>query len=62
MINPKYAVKCLKLGFLRYQRYGKLPITIDVSKNTISFYAKNRTCPSVAIFLHGDILYIGDTD
>lgn len=43
MINPKYAVKCLKLEFLRYQRYRKLPISVEVSNNTISFYAKNRT-------------------
>ena len=45
MINPLYAIKCLRLGFERYKRYAKLPISITVSKTTASFYVKK---PSVS--------------
>ena len=40
MIEPRYAINCLKLGFERYKRYSKLPIEIKVSKSTASFYVK----------------------
>ena len=45
MVNPQYAVKCLHLGFDRYKRYCKLPITIKVSKSTVSFYVKKPSTP-----------------
>jgi hypothetical protein len=38
MINPIYGVNCLKLGFERYKRYCKLPIEINVSRSSVSFY------------------------
>ena len=40
MIEPRYAINCLKLGFERYKRYSKLPIEIKVSNSTASFYVK----------------------
>ena len=45
MVNPQYAVNCLHLGFDRYKRYCKLPITIKVSKSTVSFYVKKPSTP-----------------
>ena len=42
MVDPKYCVKCLRLGFERYRRYSKLPISIKVSETTVSFYV-NKT-------------------
>ena len=45
MVNPQYAVKCLHLGFDRYKMYCKLPITIKVSKSTVSFYVKKPSTP-----------------
>ena len=40
MIDPKYGVRCLKVGFQRYRRYCKLPVSIELSPNTVSFYLK----------------------
>ena len=45
MIKPKYGVKCLHLGFDRYRRYCKLPVTVKPSKTTISFYVKKPSTP-----------------
>ena len=46
MINPKYGIKSLRQGFERNKRYCKLPISIRVSKSTVSFYVKR---PSTAM-------------
>lgn len=45
MINPKYGVKCLHLGFDRYKRYCKLPVTVKPSSTTISFYVEKPSTP-----------------
>ena len=45
MIDPKYGVKCLRLGFDRYRRYSKLPVSITVSGATVSFYVKKPSMP-----------------
>ena len=45
MIKPKYGVKCLHLGFDRYKRYCKLPVTVKPSSTTISFYVEKPSTP-----------------
>lgn len=45
MVNPQYAVKCLHLGFDRYKRYCKLPVTVKPSSTTISFYVEKPSSP-----------------
>lgn len=45
MINPKYGVNCLKIGYERYKSYNKLPISIELSQTTVSFYVKIPTNP-----------------
>lgn len=45
MIKPKYGVKCLHLGFDRYKRYCKLPVTVKPSSTTISFYVEKPSSP-----------------
>ena len=45
MIKPKYGVKCLHLGFERYRRYCKLPVTVKPSSTTISFYVEKPSTP-----------------
>ena len=49
MIIPIYGVNCLKLGFERYKRYCKLPIEINVSRSSISFYiSKDNNSEKIA--------------
>lgn len=45
MIKPKYGVKCLHLGFDRYKKYCKLPVTVKPSSTTISFYVEKPSSP-----------------
>ena len=40
MIESQYGVNCLKIGFERYKNTNKLPISMDISQNTVSFYLK----------------------
>ena len=48
MIEPKYAVRCLKLGLERYIRYQKLNATINCSNSTISIYVNGTSTPTNA--------------